>query len=145
MTKKEIVKAISEKVGLTQLQTKEVVQMTFDAIVDTLAAGERIELRNFGVFEVKKRVAERTDHTVNFTELYAGSAVKVTETLEGVQNGVVDIGGMCCEKSGRRNGRRVHGGVVGARSAEQETRSLRRAACQGRGSRSERAMGSGGA
>ncbi|GIW79615.1 MAG: hypothetical protein KatS3mg105_1422 [Gemmatales bacterium] len=57
MTKKEIVKQISERIGLTQLQTKEIVQMTFDAIVDTLVEdpAHRIELRNFGVFEVKRR------------------------------------------------------------------------------------------
>jgi len=55
MTKKEIVKLISERAGLTQLKTKEIVQWTFDAIVDTLIQEGRIELRNFGVFEVKRR------------------------------------------------------------------------------------------
>ena len=55
MTKKEIVKQISEKLGLTQLKTKEIVQKTFDAIVETLLEERRIELRNFGVFEVKRR------------------------------------------------------------------------------------------
>lgn len=55
MTKKEIVKVISERAGLTQLKTKEIVQWTFDAIVDTLIQEGRIELRNFGVFEVKRR------------------------------------------------------------------------------------------
>lgn len=59
MTKKEIVKAISDEIGLTQLQTKEIVQKTFDAIVDTLVKDRRIELRNFGVFEVKKRAARK--------------------------------------------------------------------------------------
>lgn len=59
MTKKEIVKAISEEIGLTQLKTKEIVQKTFDAIVETLVREERIELRNFGVFEVKKRAARK--------------------------------------------------------------------------------------
>ena len=59
MTKKEIVKQISEKLGLTQLQTKEIVQRTFDAIIDTLLQEGRIELRNFGVFEVKRRKARR--------------------------------------------------------------------------------------
>ena len=72
MTKKEIVKVISEKMGLTQLKTKEIVQRTFDAIVDTLVEETRqnlekgadgtlgrIELRNFGVFEVKKRAARK--------------------------------------------------------------------------------------
>ena len=59
MTKTEIVKAISEEIGLTQLKTKEIVQKTFDAIVETLVRDGRIELRNFGVFEVKKRAARK--------------------------------------------------------------------------------------
>ena len=59
MTKKEIVKQISETLGMTQLKTKEIVQQTFDAIVDTLLAEKRIELRNFGVFEVKRRKARK--------------------------------------------------------------------------------------
>ena len=45
MTKKEIVKQISERANLTQLKTKEIVQWTFDAIVDTLIQEGRIELR----------------------------------------------------------------------------------------------------
>ena len=59
MTKKEIVKTISEEIGLTQLKTKEIVQKTFDAIVESLVEDGRIELRNFGVFEVKERAARK--------------------------------------------------------------------------------------
>jgi integration host factor subunit beta len=59
VTKKEIVKTISDDIGLTQLKTKEIVQKTFDAIVETLVEDRRIELRNFGVFEVKKRAARK--------------------------------------------------------------------------------------
>jgi DNA-binding protein HU-beta/integration host factor subunit beta len=59
VTKKEIVKQISERAELTQLKTKEIVQWTFDAIVDTLIQDGRIELRNFGVFEVKRRKARK--------------------------------------------------------------------------------------
>jgi nucleoid DNA-binding protein len=59
VTKKEIVKDISDATGLTQLQTKEVVQKTFDAIVATLREEGRIELRNFGVFEVRRRKARK--------------------------------------------------------------------------------------
>lgn len=59
MTKKEIVKQISEQSGLTQLKTKEIVQMTFDAIIETLVTEGRIELRKFGVFEVKRRKPRR--------------------------------------------------------------------------------------
>jgi len=89
VTKKEIVRNISEALELTQLQTKEIVQRTFDAIVDTLVEdtreklqkGEtgsslgRIELRNFGVFEVKRRRARkarnpRTEETVFVPEKF---------------------------------------------------------------------------
>jgi len=59
VTKKEIVRIISERADLTQLKTKEIVQWTFDAIIDTLVTEGRIELRNFGVFEVKTRKARR--------------------------------------------------------------------------------------
>ncbi len=60
MTKKEIVKAISDEIdGLTQLKTKKIVQKMFEAIVDTLVTEKRIELRNFGVFEVKRRAARK--------------------------------------------------------------------------------------
>ena len=75
MTKKEIVKTISEDMQLTQLKTKEIVQKTFDAIVETLVTERRIELRNFGVFEVKKRAARkarnpRTGERVDVGEKY---------------------------------------------------------------------------
>ena len=59
MTKKEIVKQIADRIGETQLKTKDIVQRTFDAIVDTLIEQGRIELRNFGVFEVKQRKARK--------------------------------------------------------------------------------------
>jgi nucleoid DNA-binding protein len=59
VTKKEIVRTISEDIGLTQLKTKEIVQKTFDAIVDALVEDHRIELRNFGVFEVKRRAPRK--------------------------------------------------------------------------------------
>jgi integration host factor subunit beta len=59
VTKKEIVKHISDVTGLTQLDVKRVVQMTFDSIIETLSSDGRIELRKFGVFEVKLRKARR--------------------------------------------------------------------------------------
>ena len=57
MTKKDIVRTISEQLDLPQLRTKELVQRTFDALVESLVREGRIELRNFGVFQIKKREA----------------------------------------------------------------------------------------
>lgn len=69
MTKKEIVKTICDRANnqkppllkgnLTQLATKEIVQWTFEAIIETLVKDGRIELRNFGVFEVRPRKARK--------------------------------------------------------------------------------------
>ena len=57
MTKKEIVKRISDSTEeLTQLKAKEIVQKTLDTIIEALTESpHRIELRNFGVFEVRRR------------------------------------------------------------------------------------------
>ena len=55
MTKKEMAKAIAEEMGLTQLQVQGVVRRVFDGITETLVREGRIELRNFGVFEIRQR------------------------------------------------------------------------------------------
>ena len=52
-------------------------------------------MKNFFQPELKKAIESKTDHKVNFIEGYSGSIVKVFDTFEGVQNGVVDIGGFC--------------------------------------------------
>src|SRR5258706_8385643 len=55
MTKKEMALAIAEETNLTQILVKEIMQRLFDGIIDTLEKEGRIELRKFGVFEVKQR------------------------------------------------------------------------------------------
>ena len=75
MTKKEIVKTISDETGLNQQQIKAIVQRTFDAIVKALEEDGRIELRNFGVFQVRTRAARkarnpRTGRTVEVPEKF---------------------------------------------------------------------------
>ena len=53
LTKRDIVVKISNDTGLVQHQVFEVVQRTLDVITDSLARGEDVELRNFGIFEVR--------------------------------------------------------------------------------------------
>ncbi|MEX1117403.1 MAG: HU family DNA-binding protein [Terrimicrobiaceae bacterium] len=53
LTKKDIVTTISKETGLVQSQVSGVLQMTLDQITDALANGSDVELRNFGVFEVR--------------------------------------------------------------------------------------------
>src|SRR5512136_2737370 len=57
LTKRDLVIRISEETGLIQQQVLDVVQKTLDYIAEALAKGEKVELRNFGVFEVKIRRA----------------------------------------------------------------------------------------
>ena len=57
LTKRDLVMRIGEETGLTQAQVFEVVQKTLDHIAESLSKGDKVELRNFGVFEVKTRKA----------------------------------------------------------------------------------------
>src|ERR1700680_2884779 len=64
-------KAIADDIGLTQVQVQEIIQRVLDGIAETLVQEGRIELRNFGVFEVKKREPRkarnpRTGESVSF-------------------------------------------------------------------------------
>ena len=55
VTKLDMVVEIARKTGLQQEQVKRLLQLTLDGIIDALAREGRIELRNFGVFEVRTR------------------------------------------------------------------------------------------
>ena len=57
VTKKEIAKAIAIDCGITVLEAQVVIQMLMDAIIGGLLTDRVVELRRFGVFKVKKRVA----------------------------------------------------------------------------------------
>lgn len=69
MTKKDIILKISDETHLKQIDVKKIVQKTFDFITEALTRGEKIELRNFGVFKLKQRKSRtgrnpRTGQTV---------------------------------------------------------------------------------
>lgn len=53
LTKRDLVLEISRETGITQQEVFDVIQMTLDAITEALASGRDVELRNFGVFEVR--------------------------------------------------------------------------------------------
>ncbi|NIA20712.1 MAG: integration host factor subunit beta [Anaerolineaceae bacterium] len=59
MTKKDIVKNIAAEVNVSQNLVYEIVQQAFDNIIETLVSQRRVELRNFGVFEVRLRAARK--------------------------------------------------------------------------------------
>ncbi len=58
-TKREIVKVVAEKTALTQGQAGEVIQLALETIAEAIVKEGRLELRNFGVFEIKHRAARK--------------------------------------------------------------------------------------
>jgi nucleoid DNA-binding protein len=89
MTKKEMVRAIAEEMNQPQILVQEVVQRVFDGITETLVTEGRIELRNFGVFEVKQRKPRqgrnpRTGESVMVPAKFAVSFKPGLEMLERI-------------------------------------------------------------
>ena len=78
VTKRELVQRIAEKTGAQQILAKEVIQGFLDEIIVELARGNRLEFRDFGVFEPKekaKRVA-RNPRTGERVDVPAKTTVK---------------------------------------------------------------------
>jgi integration host factor subunit beta len=77
-TKKELVNRISDATGHAKVVVKDVIQAFLDEIIRELAAGNRLEFREFGVFEVKERRARRAQNprTLEKVEVPAKRVVK---------------------------------------------------------------------
>ncbi len=57
VTKKELVDRIAEQHGQKRVVVKEIVQSFLDSVIQELGKGNRLEFRDFGVFETKQRAA----------------------------------------------------------------------------------------
>jgi nucleoid DNA-binding protein len=77
VTRKDIAKEIAQRHGITRIQAHEIVQGVLDDIMETLLRDGRIELRNFGVFEVRRRKPRRArnPHTGGTVQVPAKLAV----------------------------------------------------------------------
>src|SRR5579884_907976 len=62
ITKKELIDRIAENVGSRRVQVKRVIQRFLDEIVNELGKGNRLEFRDFGVFETKIRKARKAQN-----------------------------------------------------------------------------------
>jgi nucleoid DNA-binding protein len=82
LTKRELVVQISNETGLVQHQVFDVIQRTLDHITDALARGDSVELRNFGVLEVrltKPRVGRNPNQPGSSFVIPARATVKFKE------------------------------------------------------------------
>ncbi len=62
ITKKELIDRIAGNVADRRVQVKKVVQQFLDEIITELARGNRLEFRDFGVFEIKTRKARKAQN-----------------------------------------------------------------------------------
>src|SRR3982751_2288221 len=62
ITKKELIDRIADSSQQKRVQVKKVVQQFLDEIVEELGKGNRLEFRDFGVFETKLRKARRAQN-----------------------------------------------------------------------------------
>ncbi len=78
ITKKELVARIAERTGVTKVVAKDIIQLFLDEIIRELGRGNRLEFREFGVFEIKERAARRAQNprTLEKVEVPAKRVVK---------------------------------------------------------------------
>jgi integration host factor subunit beta len=62
VTKKELVNRIAMKTGQTKVVTKQIIQLFLDEIIRELGGNNRLEFREFGVFEIKERAARKAQN-----------------------------------------------------------------------------------
>lgn len=91
VTKKELVNRIADKTGQTKVVVKEIVQRFLDEMTFELGSGNRLEFREFGVFEVKERAPRRAQNprTLEKVDVPAKRVVKfkVGRLMRGVVAG----------------------------------------------------------
>ena len=80
MNKTELIAAAAEKTGLTKKDTEKVLNAALEAIADTLAKNDKVQISGFGIFEVKEREARmgRNPRTGEDCLIPASRVVKFT-------------------------------------------------------------------
>lgn len=59
MTKADLVDAVFGKVGLSKIESQNIIEIIFDTVKQTLVEGESVKVSGFGTFNVKKKNARR--------------------------------------------------------------------------------------
>jgi integration host factor subunit beta len=98
VTKKELVNRIAMKTGQTKVVTKQIIQMFLDDIIRELGEGNRLEFREFGVFEIKERAARKAQNprTLQKVDVPAKRVVKfkvgrMMKQVVGIDDGSPDF------------------------------------------------------
>lgn len=73
VTKKELIDRIADQVGCKRVLAKSIIQSFLDSIIEELAKGNRLEFRDFGVFESRIRSARRAQNPKTMDKVYVPS------------------------------------------------------------------------
>ena len=117
VTKKELVNRIAEKTGVTKVVAKDIIQSFLDSIISELSAGNRLEFREFGVFETKSRAARRAQNPRTLEKVDVPSKrivkFKVGRLMRKMVSGEQTGGGPRQGGQGAMSGQSMGGGAVG--------------------------------
>jgi len=78
VTKRDLCERIAKQTGHTQVVTKEVIQLFLDQITEELAKGNRLELRNFGVFDTRYQPARKARNPITNEVVYVSPKTVVS-------------------------------------------------------------------
>ena len=78
MTKKEMIQEIAAEFKIEQTLARKIVQRCLDSIIDTVVEAGRLELRNFGVFQVKHRAARKARNPKTNQEVFVPAKRVIT-------------------------------------------------------------------
>ena len=70
MTKRELIRQIATELNIDQVTARKIVQRTLDYVLEAVAESGRVELRNFGVFEIKRRAARKARNPKTNEEVF---------------------------------------------------------------------------
>jgi integration host factor subunit beta len=123
ITKKELIDRISGQEGCKRVQVKRVIQAFLDAIVEELGNGNRLEFRDFGVFEAKLRAARQAQNpkTMDKVEVPPRRTVKfkigrvMKARLDETPTAIDEATGLTVGASAQRSGVRKSTGVRAVR------------------------------
>lgn len=99
VTKKELIDRIADRTGQKRVLVKKTVQEFLDLMVQELGKGNRLEFRDFGVFEIRERASRTAQNpkTLERVRVPAKRTVKfkvgrlMRAGLDGMPNGVVEV------------------------------------------------------
>ncbi len=104
-TKKDLIERVSQETGVSRADSRKVVQSFLEAVIGELAKGNRLEFRDFGVFEIRERAGRvaQNPKTLERVEVPPRRSVRfkvgrlMQQSLEPASGGAMAAQGVAAE------------------------------------------------